>query len=445
MAWVTVLNPFKRLSPRRSRPFPSPFRALGWKLLGAYLLVMMSIAGLSNLLVYQFFAQNLYKNCDEGLKILADSASHSLTNILADPRQIDQPVHRPLDNDQDLDLSWQTLQQTEQSIEWFDAQGRLQGKSGADFPFYPLKPGLNIIQSPPLRMFTLPVRQKQSSALVGYVRVTELTEAEQQTLRRLQWGLFLGSLLALLLASIAGFWLTHLVLKPIKRSYFQLQQFTSDASHELRAPLTVIKTAAEVLQRDTQNEAREDQGKLRHILDSANQMKILVDDLLLLTRRDSFCQLENYILFPLDELLEDVVTWMEMIAEKKGVTLKSDLVNNLYVKGDPELLKRAFINLLDNAIKYTNPPGEIVLSLTAAPKFAQVTIQDDGIGIAPEQLPYIFDRFWQACAVRSPQQGGSGLGLSIVKSIIQTHRGQIDATSQLGKGATFKVKLPLVS
>ena len=250
---------------------------------------MTAIGSISNLLVYQFFSQNLYQKFDQGLALLANSASHSLSDIIQNPQTVNAPIPRTLDNDNDLDLSWQVLQQSQQSIEWFDAEGNLIGSSGESFPFQPLQQGLKSLeQNPALRMLTLPVHQTASpaSSLVGYVRVTESTDSIQRTLRQLQGGFILGGLLALTLTAIAGLGLINKVLKPIKRSYAQLQQFTGDASHELRTPLAVIKTSVEVLQTHQHNFSQEDQEKLAHILSATNQMGNLVNDLLLLARQD---------------------------------------------------------------------------------------------------------------------------------------------------------------
>ncbi|MFN9176179.1 MAG: sensor histidine kinase, partial [Synechocystis sp.] len=355
-------------------------------------------------------------------------------------------------DDHDLDLSWQVLQQPEQGIEWFDGRGNLLVATGYPFPFVPLDiqavTALSSSQgSVSLRRLTLLVYETTSagSPLLGYVRVTESTEYVYDTLRQLQRGFILGELCALTLTAIAGLGLIHQVLKPIKRSYAQLQQFTGDASHELRTPLAVIKTSVEVLQTHRQNFAKDDQNKLAHILSATNQMGNLVNDFLLLARQDGERKSENFILIPLDEILEDVLPWMELTAEKKQLFLTSNLASGIYIKGNPDLLKRVFINLLDNAIKYTNSPGKITLTLNSSAKVAVVIVQDTGVGIAPEQIPLMFDRFWRACLARSPQVTGSGLGLAIVQSIVKAHSGQIQVNSELGKGTTIRVKFPLVS
>lgn len=147
---------------------------------------------------------------------------------------------------------------------------------------------------------------------------------------------------------------------------------------------------------------------------------------------------------PLDKLLKDLVHLFEPQAKAKGITFTSSLLVGISVKGDAAQLKRLFSNLLENALKYTAAEGSVVLSVTTRNWVAVVQVEDTGVGIAPEHLPFIFQRFWRADKARFRQVEGSGLGLAIAQVIAQQHGGKITVSSQLGRGSCFQVYLPLI-
>jgi signal transduction histidine kinase len=254
----------------------------------------------------------------------------------------------------------------------------------------------------------------------------------------------LGSVFALSITAIGGLWLTQQSLKPIEQSFQQLKQFTADASHELRSPLTAIKTSVEVMRSHPERIHPADVKKLGAIASATNQMTHLVEDLLLLARTDaaSAAPAQDWRAIPLDEVLEDLVELLEPKAVAKAIELQSNLQPNVSVMGDAAQLSRLFSNLLENAIAYTPARGTIALSMHRSDRFVIVSVEDTGIGIAPEQLPLIFHRFWRADKARVQREGGLGLGLAIAQAIAQRHRGEITVTSQFGVGSCFKVRLP---
>ncbi len=263
-------------------------------------------------------------------------------------------------------------------------------------------------------------------------------------LRRFQQGLIAGVAIVSGLVTAGGFWLTHESLKPILRSFEQLKQFTSDASHELRSPLTAIRASIAVMQSHPERVHPADVEKLKAIASASAQMSQLVDDLLLLARMDR--QVPDRAAWrhiALDEILEDLVDLYSDRAEETNISLKSQLIPNLEVYADPSQLFRLFTNLLSNALQYTPSGGTVTVSLQRSRTHALIRIEDTGIGIASDQLPHIFDRFWRADQARSQHQGGSGLGLAIAKTIAQSHGGDITVHSQLGQGSCFQVKIPL--
>ncbi|WP_228060415.1 MULTISPECIES: sensor histidine kinase [unclassified Coleofasciculus] len=147
---------------------------------------------------------------------------------------------------------------------------------------------------------------------------------------------------------------------------------------------------------------------------------------------------------PLQELLEDGVEFLEWEAEAKNIALKSNLESGVFVKGDASQLRRLFSNLLENALQYTPSGGTVLLSMSKGDTFAIATVEDTGIGIAPEHLSFIFDRLWREDRARTYREEGSGLGLAIAQAIAQRHGGEITVSSELGVGSCFKVLLPMV-
>jgi len=145
----------------------------------------------------------------------------------------------------------------------------------------------------------------------------------------------------------------------------------------------------------------------------------------------------------LEEILEDLLEQLEPQAAAAQIRCTSHLVANVQVNGDASQLVRLFANLLDNALKYTPSGGTVTLAMTPMDGMVMVRVEDTGIGIAPEHLERVFDRFWRADAAREREQGGLGLGLAIAQAIAQQHGGEIRVTSQIGTGSCFQVRLPL--
>jgi heavy metal sensor kinase len=233
------------------------------------------------------------------------------------------------------------------------------------------------------------------------------------------------------------------MLMRLDASVQRMSQFTADASHELRAPLSVMRTTAELAVQGgrTNSEYHEDMAQ---ILGEAERTTRLIDSLLLLARADAGqggLQLE----------LTDISTIVREVAQQgRGMALEKqvDFVANLdsapvLVRGDGEALRRLFFILIDNAIKYTRQGGRVQVSVEALDRHATIGVTDSGVGISESDLPHIFDRFWRADKVRSRTEGGSGLGLSIARWIVDQHQGSIDVQSRPDRGSVFAVRIPL--
>ncbi|MEA5582034.1 HAMP domain-containing sensor histidine kinase [Nodularia harveyana UHCC-0300] len=423
------------------------FRATGGRLLLSYLVAMMVVMGLSSVVVYNFCAYSFSKQLDRQLLTLADAASHSLTAIEGDKTAIYRKMPRVLDDDGDLDIPWQDLRIYHQSVEWFNPQQQLLGKAGKQFPQIPLVNNFHSWQQNGMRTLTIPVYASgKNQELLGYVRVSTSTVEVKEELDRLLTGLGFGGIFGLVLIAVTGSWLTGKSLQPIEQSFQQLQQFTADASHELRSPLTAIKTTVEVLQSHPERIHPHDVKKIEIIHSATAQMTCLVEDLLLLARSGgaSTSLEKTAIPIPVDEILFDVVESLRSVAQSQQVTLEADVIDGVWIKGDAHQLQRLFGNLLENALQYTPNQGLINVSMVRRDNFVVIEVVDTGIGIAPEYLPLVFNRFWRGDKARSRRQGGSGLGLAIVQSITHAHGGEVSVTSKLGRGSCFLVKLPVI-
>jgi signal transduction histidine kinase len=217
------------------------------------------------------------------------------------------------------------------------------------------------------------------------------------------------------------------------------QRFLADVSHELRTPLTTIRGNVDLMRRM----GGADQVSLDDIGAELERMTRLVNDLLLLARADVGSLPIATELVELDTLLLDVYRQVKALSPRVEVHLRE--VDQVQVAGDPDRLKQLILNLADNAMKYTPAGGQVFLGLRKSRGYAELTIRDTGIGIPEDDLPFIFDRFYRVDKARARAHGGSGLGLSIARWIVEVHRGELEVDSALGQGTTFLVRLPLYS
>jgi two-component system phosphate regulon sensor histidine kinase PhoR len=221
------------------------------------------------------------------------------------------------------------------------------------------------------------------------------------------------------------------------------QDFVANVSHELRTPLTTIKGYTETLLEGALKEEVASQF-LQVIQKHADRLTKIVDDLLALSKIESKEFYLKWESLSLSELIDDVSDSVKEAAQKKEISISRSIIpSSLEVMGDRSYLEQVFINLLDNAIKYTPKGGEISISaFEKGERNIQVEIRDNGIGIPKEDLSRIFERFYRVDKGRSQELGGTGLGLSIVKHLVQAHRGKVWVESHLGKGAIFYFTLP---
>jgi heavy metal sensor kinase len=353
----------------------------------------------------------------------------------------------------------------------------------------------------PLRIVTFPVLG--DNHITKIVQVASSLEDVEDALNTLFIILIIAVPLALLIASLGGQFLANKALKPVDhitqtarmitsknlnqrikplkvkdeisrlietfnemisrldRSFRQVKQFSTDASHELKTPLTILKGEVEVALRKERG-SHEYEQILKSNLEEINRMSQIVEDLLLLSKADSGEIRLNKEDMNLTEILNEVVAQVNVLAQSKNLHIEtSNHHEEIHIFGDPLQIRELFLNLIENGIKYTKEGGSIHIRLTkdaflqdgtpsGGPKeeqaeFVKIIFSDTGIGIAKEDQERIFDRFFRVDKARSREQGGSGLGLSICKWIVEAHRGEIKVESELGKGSSFVVKLPIYS
>ena len=228
----------------------------------------------------------------------------------------------------------------------------------------------------------------------------------------------------------------------IESAFLRITEFTADASHELRTPIALVHTEAELALRRSRDES-EYREALQHILVEADRTAKLIDELLALARADSGSEALNIRSLDLLTLLTESASKWAQVAPLRNFQFEERLgVQMLPAMGDENALRRVIDILLDNAFKYTPAPGKVTLSAEANEGHVVVSIEDTGVGIAPEDQARIFERFYRVDKVRSRELGGAGLGLAIAQWIVQLHKGSITVKSELGRGSNFRVELP---
>ena len=233
------------------------------------------------------------------------------------------------------------------------------------------------------------------------------------------------------------------MLERLDRAFRRITQFTADASHELRTPVAVIRTTAELALRHPRSTS-DYLRALSDILAQSERTTELIDSLLTLARSDTGQYELRLSPVDLGEVIGEAIETGRRFAATKGLEFKaSPAKQDLTVMGDAQSLGRLALILIDNAIKYTEAPGTVEVRVSSTGRSAVLEIQDSGIGIAPEELPYIFERFYRADPARGSEAGGAGLGLAIAHWIVQHHGGEITVSSVPGGGSTFRVSIPL--
>jgi heavy metal sensor kinase len=232
------------------------------------------------------------------------------------------------------------------------------------------------------------------------------------------------------------------LLSRLDSSFRVMREFMADASHELRTPLTIIQGESQVSlsHEHTASEYKQSLGVIR---DQSKRMSNIVSDLLALARADAGEQNLRVEELYLNDLVEESCQVAQALAAPKSIRLNYETSEDILLQGNEELLSRMIVNLIDNAIRYTPTGGSVSVDLKCEQSAVRLTVSDTGIGIPPEHIGRVFDRFYRVDDSRARANGGSGLGLSIVKLAAESHHGTVNVYSEPGHGSTFTVSLPL--
>lgn len=448
-------------------------KSIKLRLTAWYVLVIVLLLVIFGATAYIMLSSNLYKNLDQALQLRAGSIKDSLT----------------IEDD-----FFSFRQRADEIVYFYDANGNASVKSGISADFTDISKAIHdaingqstflsreTTDQQEMRLYAVPFNDAGVAAiLVG--RSTADLKAILDTFIRI---LGISTGVIILLAGAGGIFLSNKALEPVDsitktalaiserdlsqrikvtgedelgrlasslnemierlESAFQRQrQFTADASHELRTPLAIIE-AESTLALNKKRTDMEYEKSLELISQETSFMSTLVDKLLFLARTDAGDDHQNIEDFNLYQLLSLLYTDIEVLAREKEINFKTRPLFSLTVKGDKIKIRQLFLNILENAIKYTPAGGRISVSAEEKNGMAVVAIKDTGIGIPAEHLPHIFERFYRADKARSRAEGGAGLGLAIAKQIAGVSGGDIDVESEVGKGSTFYVSLPIIN
>ncbi len=329
-----------------------------------------------------------------------------------------------------------------------DANGTLKDKDSKftmDDEFYTaaLKEALSIGKD--IGRFTLDdsrwiftVKHMGEEKIIVFLDIT----AQQKILTNLIYTFTAVGLLMLIILYFTSRFFAGRSIAPVREAFDKQKQFIADASHELKTPLTIINTNADVLLSNSGDTIGNQAKWLLYIKSETERMTRLTNDLLYLTEMDDSRTGMIHSRFNMSNAVENIILTMEAVIFEKHISFDYDIEPELTVQGNSEQIKQVVMILLDNAVKYTNPKGAVAITLKKQNNDVLLSVSNTGEGIAAEHLTRIFDRFYRTDTSRARKQGGYGLGLAIAKSIVDQHKGKIYAKSVAGESTTFYVQLP---
>jgi heavy metal sensor kinase len=440
-----------------------------------YLAVLVALLFLFGIMSYFMLSQSLYQGLDESLKarVLALENSLEVEDDHIDLGITEQPAEFVLIYGSDGSLlqgfSW------ELEIPHVDALVAQALESHASFLTAQTANGQEI------RLYVAPLSGESG---IGAIVVGRSTAEVAEVLERFMNVLIIAALATLALAGGGGFFMASRVLKPVERirktaeeigesdlsrrveagtedelgrlastlnqmiarleaAFSRQRQFTADASHELRTPLAIVQAESTLAlgKKRTPDNYRK---SLELISQESGHMSAIVGKLLYLARIDAGKDQVNFERINLKELLTELSSDTEVLAREKGIEFKLAPLEDLSIEGDRVKLEQLFLNLLENAIRYTPSEGSISASIVREGKTVVIAIKDTGIGISKQHIPHLFKRFYRVDKARSRAEGGAGLGLAICQHIAEAHGGRIEVESKVGEGSTFSVFIPIL-
>ena len=287
--------------------------------------------------------------------------------------------------------------------------------------------------------------KKQASEFGWRIAIADTTSIDSEKARQLATSVALalgGEVVVFVIAMVLSKW----ALAPVKTAWEQQHQFVADASHELKTPLAVILANTQILQK-SEGEMPEDCRRwVEGTAEEAERMRGLVESLLELARtEESAGTARRNVDVDFSSVVEGEALQFDAVAFELGCSIETDVAADIHVMGDPDQLQRLTKTLVDNACKYAKTGTEVRVKLAHHGSTAELTVNNLGDPIAPEDLPHVFDRFYRSDKARARETGGFGLGLAIAHGIVEGHGGKISVTSTEAEGTTFTVKLPVAS
>lgn len=420
-----------------------------WRIATSYAIVMGLILGLCGLGFYQAIVHAHWQTLDRELEIVAGTLHDSVENTLKQPGRLEPATQELLPEQMEQRHVLGAIHQDDYYIRFLDRFERTIAVAGLQpegLPFTSAKASWhtpcdtlgNCYHQISLTLHT------QDNIPWGYMQMGRSLRDINEYLANVKLILLLGLPIATMLVGGSSWWLASIAMQPIYQSYKQIQQFTADAAHELRTPLAAARATVESALRTAHTFNPEIQEILQTIERQNHRLTQLVADLLLLAHMERRTPLRTQICC-LNDIVNDLIEELAALAIAAEITLFSDIrvYKLLYVTGDEEQLYRLVSNLIINAVQYTLAGGKVTVILERSDHHALIRIQDTGIGIAAKEQKRIFTRFYRVNSDRSRASGGSGLGLAIAQAIVQAHKGNLTVQSELGKGSTFIIRLPL--
>ena len=368
------------------------------------------------------FNWSLNYSIDQQLRLLASDFGHAIE----------------LNGDTPHFRDWLRVVQTEPArslaaIQLFSPEGKLIEHYG---PQGPATLSRGVTQLRDFRLIVSPLRR--DSQTLGFLQIAIPTTYRDSALQTLEiTAVFLapGLLLGL---GLTGYVVSDVATAPIRENLKMLRQFLADASHELNTPISILKARAEMLEKKLlrSNSGTED---LQIIDVAVERMERIVDDLMLLAEIEGTLTKTGDENASVDETLRNIVTEFQPKFDEKGIRLQLGDCRPLVASISSENLHIVVANLVENAFRYTESGGSVTLTAGGENAFISIEVKDTGIGIPAANLPFVFDRFYRVDKSRSRASGGSGLGLSIVKALVDSHGGHVNVLSTVGEGSVFTV------
>lgn len=372
------------------------------------------------------FHWGLNFSIDQELKVLASELGHAIELNGGTPHFRD----------------WLRVAQTEPArslaaIQLYNSQGLLIEHYGPVGPSMLVKTKNEI---PQFRLIVSPLTK--NSQLMGFLQIALPTQYRDDAMQKLEITIACLAPILLLGLGITGYVVSDAATAPIRENLRLLKQFVADASHELNTPISILRARAEVLEK----RLRRDNWNVEDVViiaSATERMEKIVGDLMLLAELEGTLTGASEDSVCIDETLKSVVAEFRTKFDDKGIVLQIAQCQPIAVKVSQEGMHRIFSNLVENAWRYTETGGRVTLSVVVENSFARIEISDTGIGIPADCIPLVFDRFYRVDKSRSRASGGSGLGLSIVKALVDSHKGHVNVASKVGEGSTFTVFLPV--